>query len=269
MSDKCYNHTEYTEITQYNVEDADTFMGGKKYVPVFHWLQKRPWDDNPIEYHEWYVEIGWPADTPWDTEIYDDEILAISGKERPVHPDTIFVSPVESDVEVGKTITLNAIVTPAWSEFPIEWHSSDETKATVTPWNPATTATVNGIAEWENVKITAKSWAVDAFSTITVKKIAVTWVTLDKSEVSLTEWWTETLVATITPDDATYQWLSWESDDTDVVTIVADWKNATITAVAAWTATITVKSTDDNTKTATCSVTVTAPVVDEPTEPGE
>jgi hypothetical protein len=36
MTDKIYNHTEMTEITQYNVEDAETFMGGKKYVPVFH-----------------------------------------------------------------------------------------------------------------------------------------------------------------------------------------------------------------------------------------
>ena len=85
----------------------------------------------------------------------------------------------------------------------------------------------------------------------------------------MTEWWTETLEATIAPDDATYKWVSWESDDTDVVTIEADWKDATITAVAAWTATITVKSTDDNTKTATCSVTVTAPVVEEPETPSE
>ena len=258
MTDKIYNHTEMTEITQYNVEDAETFMGGKKYVPVFHGLHKRPSDEkhpNPIELHEWYVEIGGPADTPWDTEMYDDEVLAISGKERPIHPDTIFVSPVEDDVKVGKTITLSAIVTPAWSEFPITWTSSDNTKATVTPWNPATTATVKGIAEWENIKITAKSWAVDAFSIITVKKIAVTWVELNKTEVTLAPEATETLTATVSPNDATYKTVTWSTSNGDVATV----EDGVVTAVADGTATITVTSTDDNTKTATCTVTVETP----------
>lgn len=56
MSDKIYTHTEMTDITQYNVEDADTFMGGKKYIPVFHGLQPKP--GGTTELHEGYVEIG-------------------------------------------------------------------------------------------------------------------------------------------------------------------------------------------------------------------
>lgn len=272
MTDKIYNHTEMTEITQYNVEDASTFMGGKKYVPVFHWLQPRPSSEqhpNPIQLHEWYVEIGWPADTPWDTEMYDDEILAISGKEKPIHPDAIFVSPTTWTVKVGKTLSLSASVTPAEFEFPITWTSSDTTKATVTAWTPATSATVTGLAEWENIKITAKSGAVEAFATIKVEKIAVTWVELNKTEVTLAPEATETLTATVSPNDATYKTVTWSTSDSDVATV----EDGVVTAVADGTATITVTSTDDNTKTATCTVTVETPVVETPsetpTEPGE
>ena len=262
MTDKIYNHTEMTEITQYNVEDAETFMGGKKYVPVFHGLQKRPSSEqhpNPIELHEWYVEIGWPADTPWDTEMYDDEILAISGKEKPIHPDAIFVSPTTWTVKIGKTLTLTASVTPAEFEFPITRTSSDTTKATVS------NGVVTGLAEWENIKVTAKSGAVEAFATIKVEKIAVTWVELNKTEVTLAPEATETLTATVSPNDATYKTVTWSTSDGNVATV----EDGVVTAVADGTATITVTSTDDNTKTATCTVTVETPVVEEPTEPGE
>lgn len=252
MTDKIYNHTEMTEITQYNVEDASTFMGGKKYVPVFHWLQPRPSSEqhpNPIELHEWYVEIGWPADTPWDTEMYDDEILAISGKERPIHPDAIIVSPTTWTVKIGKTLTLTASVTPAEFEFPITWTSSDSAKASVSE------GVVTGKAEWENIKITAKSGAVEAFATIKVEKIAVTWVELNKTEVTLAPEATETLTVTVSPNDATYKTVTWSTSDSNVATV----EDGVVTAVADGTATITVTSTDDNTKTATCTVTVETP----------
>ena len=271
MTDKIYYHTDMTEITQYNVEDANTFMWGKKYVPVFHWLQPRPSSEqhpNPVQLHEWYVEIGWPADTPWDTEMYDDEILAISGKERPIHPDTIFVSPVSDTVKIGATKTFTAIVTPAWSEFPISWTSSDSTKAKVTAGNPATSATVEGLAEWENIKITAKSGAVEAFATIKVEKVAVTWVELNKTEVTLAPEATETLTATVKPNNATYKTVTWSTSNGDVATV----EDGVVTAVAAGTAIITVTSVDDSSKKATCTVTVEDLEPETPTEtetPGE
>lgn len=252
MTDKIYNHTEMTEITQYNVEDANTFMGGKKYVPVFHWLQPRPSSEqhpNPVELHEWYVEIGWPADTPWDTEMYDDEILAISGKERPIHPDAIIVSPATWTVKIWSTLTLSASVTPAEFEFPITWTSSDSAKASVSE------GVVTGKAEWENIKITAKSGAVEAFATIKVEKVAVTWVELDKTEVTLAPEATETLTATVKPNNATYKTVTWSTSDSDVATV----EDGVVTAVAAGTATITVTSVDDSSKKATCTVTVEAP----------
>jgi len=272
MSDKIYNHTEMTEITQYNVEDvykdgSDTelaFGKPKRYVPVFHWLQPVPWVD-PIEYHEWYVEIGWPTDTPIDTEIFDEEVLAYSGLERDVHPDAIFVSPTTATLKLKQpkvdTIQLSATVTPSTSEFPVTWGTSSDKVTVSDKW------LVTPVAAGEGIEVTATSWAVSAFAVITVEKVAVTWVTLNKDEVTLAPAATEQLTATVSPNDAYVNTVTWWSSDEAVATV----DNWLITAVAAGTATITVTSTDDNTKTATCTVTVEepAPVEDTPTEPGE
>ena len=87
----------------------------------------------------------------------------------------------------------------------------------------------------------------------TPKNVAVTGVTLDKSEVSITVGKTETLTATITPSNATNKNVSWTSNAKDVATV----ENGVVTAVAEGKATITV-TTDDGKHTATCAVTVTA-----------
>lgn len=269
MTDKVYNHTEYTEITQYNVEDADTFMGGKKYIPVFHGLQKRPSSEqhpNPIELHEWYVEIGWPTDTPWDVEMYDDEILASSWKERPVHPDAIFVSPTSWKVKLAsplETLQLSASVIPAWSEFPISWRSSDTSKATVSD-----KGLVTPVAVWESITITATSWAVSATATIDVEKVWVTQVSFDKETLNMLTWETFTLTAEITPSNAYIKNVTWSTSDDTIATVEA-WANInqwTITALAEWEVTITATSVDDNTKTATCVITITD---ETPVNPGE
>lgn len=260
-----YNLTELTEITQYNVEDVYkdwsdeelAFWEPKKYVPVFHWLQERPASDehpNPVQLYEWHVEIGWPTQTPWDVEEYDDEILAQSGKERDIHPDSIAVSPTTWTVKLATplvTLQLSATVTPTSSEFPVTWSSWNSNKATV-----SSTWLVTPVAEWEDISITATSGAVSASAVIKVEKVAVTWVTLNKSTTTITAGWTETLTATITPSNAYIQTVEWSSSDETVATVEA----GVVTAVAAGSATITATSVDDNTKTATCTVTVEAPV---------
>lgn len=257
MTDKIYNHTEYTEITQYNVEDANTFMGGKKYVPVFHWLQQRPSSDehpNPIEYHEWYVEIGWPADAPRDTEMYDDEILAQSWIERPVHPDAIYVSPTTWTVKLATplvTLQLAATVIPTSSEFPITWNTTSD-KVTV-----SSTWLVTPVAVGEDIAVTATSWAVSASAVIKVEKVAVSSVAITEESITLAPDAEQTLTLTVSPSDAYIQTVTWESSDENVATVDETGK---VTAVAVGTATITVTSTDDDTKTDTCTVNVAIPV---------
>ena len=268
MTDKIYTHTEMTEITQYNTEEASTFMGWKKYVPVFHWLQPKP--GGTTELHEGYVEIGWPTDTPWDTEDYDDLILAQSWKERPVHPDSISISPAIYTLKLGDpnndSKKFGYTVTPSWSEFPINWSTTSNKISVTSEW------VVTPVALWEWIELKVSSWAVYDTATITVEKVAVTGVTIKKSweavtTLTITAWDTDTVEAVITPSNALVKTVTWSTSDWDVAT-VDGW---TITAVAAGTATITATSTDDTSKKATCTVTVEAPVTEpeEPEEPGE
>lgn len=102
--------------------------------------------------------------------------------------------------------------------------------------------------------------------------IAVTGVSLDKTELKLEEGETATLKASVSPGNATYKAVSWSSDKTTVATVD---DNGKVTAVAEGTATITV-TTEDGNKTATCAVTVTKAtekptyqLVDEPEDGGE
>jgi hypothetical protein len=78
-------------------------------------------------------------------------------------------------------------------------------------------------------------------------------VSLDKTELALTVGDTQTLKATILPSDASNKAISWSSDNLSVAKVD---ENGNITAVAAGTANITVKTVDGE-KTATCVVTVT------------
>ena len=95
--------------------------------------------------------------------------------------------------------------------------------------------------------------------TIAPDAVAVTGVSLNKESTTLTVGGTETLTATVAPDNATDKTVTWTSSNTSVATV----SNAgLVTAVAAGTATITVTATngtaDDTSddKTATCAVTV-------------
>lgn len=101
------------------------------------------------------------------------------------------------------------------------------------------------------IEITQKNGSLK--HTITVKqagRIAVTSVELNKTSLQLKEGGTETLIATVKPDNATDKTVSWSSSDTGIATIDA---NGKVTAIKEGNATITAKAGD---KTASCSVTI-------------
>lgn len=96
----------------------------------------------------------------------------------------------------------------------------------------------------------------------------VTFVKLDKASVTLYTGETTTLVATVSPENATNKKVTWSTSNPNVVTVA----NGKLTAVATGTATITVKTA--NGIEASCTVTVnsrpvTPPVVDPDPKPGE
>ncbi len=86
----------------------------------------------------------------------------------------------------------------------------------------------------------------------TATTVPVTGVTLDEEEITIAVGNTETLTATIAPKNATNKNVTWSSDKEGVATV----EDGVVTAVAAGTATITV-TTEDGSKTATCTVIVT------------
>jgi len=86
------------------------------------------------------------------------------------------------------------------------------------------------------------------------KNVKVTGVELNKTSLTLAEGASETLIATVSPDDATNIKVTWSSSEPSVATV----NGGTVTAIKAGSAVITVKTTDGG-KTATCNVTVTPP----------
>ena len=90
-----------------------------------------------------------------------------------------------------------------------------------------------------------------------VAQVAVTGVTLNKAELTLATGASETLTATVAPENATNKTVKWASSDAKIATVD---QNGKVTGVAAGTATITA-TTEDGGKTATCKVTVTGTAV--------
>ena len=90
-----------------------------------------------------------------------------------------------------------------------------------------------------------------------VSQIPVTGVTLNKTELALAAGASETLTATVAPENATNKTVKWSTSDEKIATVDATGK---VTAIAPGTATITA-TTEDGGKTAACQVTVTAAAI--------
>lgn len=165
-------------------------------------------------------------------------------------------------LDKGTSETLTATVAPSnATNKNVTWTSNNTTVATVD--NGVVTAKAAGTA---TITVKTEDGNKTASCTVTVAEasvISVTSVTLNKNTLSLEKGSSETLTATVMPSNATNKNVTWTSNNTDVATV----NNGVVTAVAAGTATITVKTEDGN-KTASCTVTVTNPVVP-PTPIGE
>ena len=99
--------------------------------------------------------------------------------------------------------------------------------------------------------------------TVTPEIVPVSQITLNKAETSISVGNSETLTATVAPENATIKALTWASSDEDVATVAPD---GTVTAVKAGAATITATAADGSGKSTTCTVTVTGGTT--PSQPG-
>ena len=159
---------------------------------------------------------------------------------------------------VGSSETLTATITPSDADNKnVTWSSTEPSAASV-DGNGTVTALKEGTT---TIKVVTEDGAKTAECTVTVKKIAVTGVTVSpKSLILATADAAKNLTATISPSNATYKNIAWSSSDETVATVD---KNGKVTPLKEGTATITATSEDDSTRKGTCSVTVGKDVTSE------
>ena len=183
----------------------------------------------------------------YQTDIEDSDgyvsVYSISN----IHPTSITLNKTSATINKGNTLSLTATVKPDNATIKdVTWTSSNTSVATVNS-SGVVTAVKNGTAV-----ITAKtSNGLTATCNITVKT-PVSGISLNKTSTSIYVGSYETLVATVTPSDASNKNVTWSSSNTNVATVDS---NGKVTGIKAGTATITVKTNDGN-KTASCTVTV-------------
>ncbi len=180
----------------------------------------------------------------------------VTVKAKAVNVTDVTLDKTELTLTEGETETLTATVKPDNADNRKVTWSSDKTEIATVDGDGKVTAVKAGEAV---ITVTTEDGGKTASCKVTVKAKAVnvTEVTLDKTELTLTEGETETLTATVKPDNADNRKVTWSSDKADVATVGGDGR---VTAVKAGEATVTV-TTEDGGKTATCRVTVKAKAV--------
>lgn len=150
------------------------------------------------------------------------------------------------DLLVGENGTLTEQVTPVnATNRVVEWASSDETVAIVVD---GVVSAINGGTAIITATTVDGGFSDTCEVTVTQK---VEGVTLNKEETSLTIGGSETLVATIVPENATNQNITWASSNESVATVV----DGVVTALSLGNTVVTV-TTEDGNYTDTCVVKV-------------
>jgi uncharacterized protein YjdB len=154
----------------------------------------------------------------------------------------------------GDVWFLTAEIKPSNATFKnVIWSSNNEDAAIVDE-----SGMVAAVSEGSAViTVTTENGGFIATCAVTVEAgdpnaIRVTGVTLNKNSLTITAGQEETLIAVITPTDATRQNVTWRSNNTTVATVD---ENGVVSALSVGTAVITVR-TQDGGKTDQCTVTV-------------
>ena len=177
-------------------------------------------------------------------------LFACAKQEQEVRVESISLSQSSAEIEIGKTLQLDATVSPSTApRKDITWSSSQSSVASVSA-SGLVTALSEGTA-----RITATADGKKGECTVTVFKgfVAVAEVQLEKAELTLYVGEEETLAASVLPDNATDKTITWATSDETIATV----EDGKVKAVKKGEATITAKAGD---KTAEAKVVVLAPV---------
>ncbi len=166
----------------------------------------------------------------------------------PVESVTLDKTSITLEEDQGTLLTATVLPENA-TDKTVTWSTSNAEVATVNEGRVIT------IHEGEAI-ITAQAGDKSATCKVTVKKavVAVSSITLNKVELSLTKGQSEVLVATVLPENATDKTVTWNTSDATVASVTQDGQ---VTALKSGKADITAKAGE---KSATCAVTVTTPV---------
>ena len=167
----------------------------------------------------------------------------------------VTLSQKTASMKIGDTKQVTAAVEPAdATNQTVNFTSDNEKVATV-----AADGTISAVGEGTaNVTGTTADGSFTAGVAVTVAKpvVTVTGVTIDPTTATVEVGAKATLAGKVAPDNATNKGIAFKSADEAIATV--DSKTGIVTGVKAGKTDITV-TTDDGAKTATASVTVTAP----------
>lgn len=147
---------------------------------------------------------------------------------------SVNLNKTSTEITIGGTETLTATVNPDnATNKNVAWSTSNAAVATVD--NGVVSALSVGTA---NITVTTEDGSKTAICAVTVNPILVKNVSLNKNTTEITIGGTETLTATVNPDNATNNSITWSSSNNAVASVV----DGVVTANAVGTATITITS---------------------------
>ena len=185
--------------------------------------------------------------------------IYVGSTSTPIYPTDITLGGIPNNtLGVNETGQLTVSYTPATvNQKVLTFASSDESVATISNDGLITALAVGSTTITVTAKKNAQGDVITKTFTLSVVTIPVTGVSLNKNSTSIGVGQTETLTATVLPNNATNKGVSWSSSNTGIASV----NNGVVTANAVGTARITVTTTNGG-YTAHCDVTVTEEQID-------
>ena len=219
---KNYNDTEVRDLINETNTSLDKIAQQINKIEV---LESDPTGNELYEGRIWISKSLLPAEKPCSSISLNSSSLAFTNSTPQILTPT--VSPTDTTDVVVWSVSPNGIVTV--NNGVVTPISNGTCTITATCGNCTTTCSVN----------------------VNIVIVQVSGVTLNKSTITINQGTTETLIATVSPDNANNKAITWSSSNNNIATV----DNGVVTGVSSGNCDITVKTVDGN-KTATCSVTV-------------
>ena len=245
-----YKLTAQEESTELSASEKERLvMGGKKVLSTGDYKDYFGIDLTDIEQDSKYLFVAYATDEYSQTG--KGEVLSFTTGSPSVHVSSVSLNMSSLELGVGNTATLVATVLPEnASNKKVTWSSSDESRATV-----SSQGVVKGISMGNAViTVTTEDGGKTAqcHVSVTQSTVHVQSVSLNKTDLVLTVGNSETLIATVLPENASNKSVTWSSSNPSKAKVSS---TGVVTGVEEGSAVVTATTVDGG-KTASCFVTV-------------